>query len=56
MVSSGPYDDAVQGVALPMTAFEPGLYLLVASTYGPGFLGEFRLAIYATGVVEATAV
>jgi calpain-7 len=56
VVSSGPYSNAASGVLVPTTRFEPGIYVVVASTYSAGFWGSFKLSVYGSGVIDLTAV
>ncbi|KAI9062454.1 cysteine proteinase [Trametes sanguinea] len=46
--TSGLYSDAVSGVVIPRTSFQPGRYFLVPSTREPGIEAEFVLTIYST--------
>jgi len=56
VASSGPYSDQTSGVVVPMTQLEPGIYMVVASTYSPGILASFKLRFYATGPIDLTSV
>ncbi|KAK2467728.1 hypothetical protein APHAL10511_000023 [Amanita phalloides] len=51
VATSGPYDDAVCGVATPQVSLNAGKYWAVPSTYMPGVKGEFRLVVY-TSVMD----
>ncbi|KAF8627516.1 hypothetical protein AX15_004392 [Amanita polypyramis BW_CC] len=46
VATSGPYDDAICGVATPQVSLNPGKYWAVPSTYMPGVKAEFRLVVY----------
>lgn len=46
VVSSGPYADAVCGVAIDETRLQPGDYLVVVSTYEAGVMANFTLEMY----------
>ncbi|KAH9889397.1 hypothetical protein C8Q73DRAFT_653542, partial [Cubamyces lactineus] len=48
LATSGPYSDAISGVVIQQTTFQPGRYLLVPSTYNPGILTDFVLIVYST--------
>jgi hypothetical protein len=50
IITSGPYSDAVSGVATPLVSVTPGKYLLIPSTYNPGVQAAFRLTVYSTNV------
>ncbi|PCH36605.1 cysteine proteinase [Wolfiporia cocos MD-104 SS10] len=53
VATSGPYADALAGVATPQAALQPGAYVVVPSTYHPGVQRAFRLTIYSTSPVRA---
>ena len=59
VATSGPYDDSLAGVVVPLTNLSPGKYWVVPSTYKSGVEGDFRLICYfsAAGVevVERSA-
>ncbi|PFH46869.1 hypothetical protein AMATHDRAFT_68923 [Amanita thiersii Skay4041] len=46
--TSGPYDDAIAGVATPQFWLNTGTYWMVPSTYTPGIRAEFQLTIYSS--------
>jgi calpain-7 len=46
VVSSGPYADAVCGVAIEECRLQPGDYLVVVSTYEAGITANFTLEMY----------
>ncbi|KAM6502958.1 hypothetical protein JOM56_002935 [Amanita muscaria] len=48
IATSGPYDDAICGVATPQVSLSAGKYWVVPSTYLPGVKAEFSLVVYAS--------
>ena len=48
ILTSGPYSDAISGVATPLVSLAPGKYQLIPSTYKPGVQAPFRLIVYST--------
>ena len=57
VATSGPYTDAVCGVATPKTAIQAGTYFVIPSTYNPGIEAKFKLLIYtSTSGVSVTHV
>ncbi|KAI0326343.1 cysteine proteinase [Cubamyces sp. BRFM 1775] len=48
LATSGPYSDAISGVVIQQTTFQPGRYLLIPSTYHPGIITDFLLIVYST--------
>ncbi|KAI0669613.1 hypothetical protein C8Q78DRAFT_1070706 [Trametes maxima] len=56
IATSGPYSDAISGVVIPLTTFQPGRYIAIASTYNPGVLAGFVLIVYSTVSVQVTPV
>ncbi|KAL7419785.1 cysteine protease [Cryptotrichosporon argae] len=55
LATSGPYVDALPGVALPRTRLEPGVYLVVLSTY-ERWAGKYELDVWADGRFEIERV
>ncbi|KAF8637563.1 hypothetical protein AX17_002749 [Amanita inopinata Kibby_2008] len=53
IATSGPYDDAIAGVAIPQFSLNAGKYWAVPSTYSPAIRAEFQLIVYSSvaGVV-----
>ncbi|OCH90567.1 cysteine proteinase [Obba rivulosa] len=50
--TSGPYSDAVCGVVTPQITLQPGVYVVIPSTYNPGVERAFRLLVYSTNELE----
>lgn len=50
LLTSGPYSDALSGVATPLMSLKAGRYVLVPSTYDPGLEGAFRVVVYSSAV------
>jgi len=50
ITTSGPYSDAISGVATPQVSLNPGTYVLVPSTYHPAIHTGFRLIAYCSTV------
>jgi calpain-7 len=48
VATSGPYSDALPGVAVPETAITAGTYLLIPSTFRPGAQAHFKIIVYST--------
>ncbi|KAH9481424.1 Calpain-like protease palB/RIM13 [Psilocybe cubensis] len=46
LATSGPYDDAIAGVAIQSATLAPGKYYVVPSTYNPGVELMFRMIVY----------
>lgn len=46
ITTSGPYSDALAGVATPLLSLGAGRYWLVPSTYNPGVEARFRIIMY----------
>lgn len=46
ITTSGPYSDALSGVATPLLNIGAGRYWLVPSTYNPGVEARFRIIMY----------
>ena len=53
VATSGPYSDAVCGVAMVRVSLAAGTYVLVPSTYAPGARAAFRVIVHsaAAGVL-----
>jgi calpain-7 len=49
VLTSGPYSDAIAGVAIPESEIAAGNYVLVPSTYAPGVEAGFQVLLYSTG-------
>ncbi|KAI0724162.1 hypothetical protein C8Q72DRAFT_786967, partial [Fomitopsis betulina] len=56
ITTSGPYSDAVAGVATPRIMLQPGVYHVVPSTYNPGLLRAYKLIFYTGCLVKISAV
>ncbi|KAI0645166.1 hypothetical protein C8Q79DRAFT_756199 [Trametes meyenii] len=56
IATSGPYSDATSGVVIPLTTFQPGRYIAIASTYNPGVVAGFALIVYSTVSVQVMPV
>ncbi|EPT00398.1 hypothetical protein FOMPIDRAFT_1122801, partial [Fomitopsis schrenkii] len=56
ITTSGPYSDAVAGVATPQVMLQPGAYHVVPSTYNHGLLRAFKLIFYSGRPVMISAV
>ncbi|KAJ3986206.1 hypothetical protein F5890DRAFT_1572426 [Lentinula detonsa] len=48
VATSGPYDDPITGVVLPLTSLPKGRYWVVPSTYNPGIQTGFQLIVFST--------
>lgn len=48
IITSGPYSDAISGVVTPQVSLNPGKYLIIPSTYHPGFTSGFRMTVYSS--------
>lgn len=53
LATSGPYVEAVSGVAVSKTRLSPGVYLLIPSTYQRGVRNEWILDIWADKAFSA---
>ncbi|KAJ9091431.1 hypothetical protein QFC21_007221 [Naganishia friedmannii] len=56
VATSGPYADPVSGVVIPQTHLEPGIYVLVPSTYAGGTEASYIISVYATRKIELAAM
>jgi calpain-7 len=52
IVTSGPYSDAVCGVAIEETKLEAGKYLIVVSTFEPGILVDYTIDVYSDRKIQ----
>jgi len=48
ITTSGPYCDAISGVATPLVTMKRGEYLIVPSTFKEGIEASFRMEIFCT--------
>jgi calpain-7 len=48
LATSGPYSDAISGVAIAQMALGAGKYLLVPSTYSPSVQASFRIVVHSS--------
>ncbi|KAI0821140.1 hypothetical protein BC629DRAFT_1435043 [Irpex lacteus] len=51
LATSGPYSDAICGVATPQITLQPGSYFIIPSTYNPGVQAGFKLIVYTSASV-----
>ncbi len=56
IASTGSYSDNISGVLLPSTYLEPGIYLMIPSTYSSGVCAGFEVAIYSDNSLELVPV
>lgn len=56
VATTGPYSDALSGVAIPRTKLESGIYLLVPSGYEKGREGAWVLHVWSDVAVSAELV
>lgn len=52
VATSGPYSEQTSGVKVPRTKLEPGIYIIVPSTYQRGMRADWRLNVWSDRPVE----